>query len=469
MDANTVLEMARENDCKFVDVKFQDIAGMWQHFSIPARGLGEEFFREGRCLEGSALRSVSQLPSSCVRVVPDPATARIDPFPRAKTLSLIGNLHDPAGGGPLARDPRGIAARAEKYLRSGSIAQESLFSPETEFFVLDDVRFDQTRNSGYYYIDSDEGKLAGSRDDSMGSAYRQQYREAYYPAPPADSLVDIRQEMVEEMLNLGLPVTMEHHETNGAGQGGIDLCGAGPVAQGDNILWLKYVAKNVARRYCKSVTFMPKPLAEEAGSGMQTALTLLGGGKSIFDGGGYGGLSETALWCVGGILKHAPALAAFVNPSTNSYRRLTPGFDAPINLAYSKRNRSVAVWTPEYDAPERRSVRLRLPDSSANPYLAFAAILMAGLDGIENKVDPGKPLDGDINQLTQEELGKIPVTPATLEEALAALEDDYAFLTKGGVFSNETIEMWIELKMEGEIMGARSRPTPWEFALYFDC
>lgn len=469
MDPKAVIELARESDCKFIDVKFQDLAGMWQHFSIPAKSLGEAFFVEGRCLEGTALRGVSQLASSCVRVVPDPATARLDPFPRAKTLSLIGQLCDPATGAGLPRDPRSIAARAEAHLKGSGIADEALFAPETEFFVLDDVRFDQSRNSGYYYIDSDEGKLTSSREESMGQGYRQQYREAYYPAPPADALVDVRQEMVEEMLDLGLPVAMEHHETNGAGQGGIDLCGAGPVAQGDNMLWLKYVAKNVARRHLKSVTFMPKPLAEEAGSGMPTALTFTRGGASIFGGDGYAGLSQTALWCVGGILKHAPALAAFVNPSTNSYRRLSPGFDAPINVAYSHKNRAVAVWTPDFGAPEKKTVKLRLPDNSANPYLAFSAILMAALDGVENKIDPGKPLDKEIALLTQEELSAVPVTPPSLEEALAALEEDYEFLLKGGVFSKEVIETWIELKMEGEIMGARSRPTPWEFALYFDC
>lgn len=469
MDVQAVLELARESDCRFVDVKFQDLAGTWQHFSIPAKALSEGLFTEGRCLEGSAMRSVATLANSCVTVLPDPATAKLDPFPKARTISLIGNLHDPETGERLRRDPRAIAARAEEYLKRSGIADEAVFSPEMEFFVLDDVRFDQTRNSGYYFIDSDEGKLTAGRDEGMGQGYRQQYREAYFPAPPADGLVDIRQEMVEEMLNLGLPITMEHHETNGAGQGGIDLGGAGAVAQGDNVLWLKYVAKNVARRVGRSVTFMPKPLAEEAGSGMQTGILLSKGGKSIFGGDGYAGLSQSALWFIGGVLKHAPALCAFLNPTTNSYRRLASSPDAPVNLTYSRRNRSVAVSTPEGCKSGEKMVRLRLPDPSSNPYLSFAAILMAGIDGIEGKIDPGKPLDSDIGQLTQEELTSIPVTPASLEEALAALEDDHAFLTKGGVFTEETIQMWVELKMEGEIMGARTRPTPWEFALYFDC
>lgn len=468
MDPKAVMEFARENECRFVDVKFLDIVGSWQHISLPAKQLSEEFFINGRFLEGTAVRSCQQIGNCGLTVIPDPSTARLDPFTKAKTLSLIGNIHDPSTGGALSRDPRQVALRAESHLREAAGFDQALFAPEMEFYVFDEVRFDQNRNSGYYFVDSDEGRLNAARDEG-GAAARQTYRDPYYPAPPADSMVDMRHEIVEELLLLGLGVTGEHHEGAGSGQGGVDLAAAGAVAQGDNLMWLKYVIKNIARRNCKAVTFMPKPLFEEAGSGMQTSQALFKGQENMFAGEGSAGYSQTGLWYAGGLLKHAAALSAFLNPTTNSYRRLLPGGDAPVNLALSAMNRAFAVGLNSLPANGGKALKFRLPDPSSNPYLAFAAMLMAGLDGIKNKIDPGPLVEKELSGLSQEELSQIPVAASSLEEALAALEDDHGFLIEGGVFSKDLIGLWIELKMELEVAGARARPTPWEFALYFDC
>jgi glutamine synthetase len=331
------------------------------------------------------------------------------------------------------------------------------------------VRFDQTRNSAFYYVDSDEGRWNTGRDEAPNLGYKPRYKEGYFPAPPVDSLVDLRQEMVQELLKLGIHVELEHHEVATGGQGEIDIRYAPLVQQGDNLQWFKYVLKNVALRNGKTLTFMPKPLFEDNGSGMHAHQSLWKKGKNLFAGDGYGGLSDLALWYIGGLLKHAPALCALCNPSTNSYRRLVPGLDAPVNLAYSSRNRTAAVRVPMYSKnPASKRVEFRTPDPSCNGYLAFAAMLMAGLDGIQNKIDPGEPLDKDVFTLSAEELAKVPTTPESLEEALMALEADCEFLYKGNVFTPDALETWIAYKMEHEVDPMRLRPTPWEFALYYD-
>ena len=470
MDAKTALEFAKENECKFVDVKFMDFVGLWQHFALPIQELHESVFDDGLGFDGSSIRGWQPIHASDMLVVPDAATAKIDPFPRERTLSLIGNIFDPITKEPYSRDPRYIAQKSEAYLKSTGLGEIAYFGPEAEFFIFDDVRFDQTRNSAFYFIDSDEGRWNTGRDEGPNLGYKPRYKEGYFPVPPTDALVDIRHEMVTELVRLGIEIEVEHHEVATGGQGEIDIKYAPLVQQGDNLQWYKYVLKNVARRNGKTLTFMPKPLFEDNGTGMHTHQSIWKGGENLFAGDKYGGMSQMALWYIAGILKHAPALCAICNPSTNSYRRLVPGFEAPVNLAYSSRNRSAAVRIPMYSMnPKAKRVEYRTPDPSCNGYLAFAAQLMAGLDGIENRMDPGEPLDKDIYGLSPEELEGVPSTPASLEEAIDALEQDHEFLLKGDVFTEDAIEMWINYKRENEIDPMRMRPTPWEFALYFDC
>ena len=470
MDPKAVLEFARENECKFVDIKFLDFVGIWQHFTLPIQEFDEKVFEEGLGFDGSSIRGWQPINASDMLVIPDPATAKVDPFPRERTLSLIGNIFDPVTKEPYTRDPRYIAKKAEAYLKSSGIGDTAYFGPEAEFFIFDDVRYDQTRNSAFYIVDSEEGQWNTGRDENPNLGYKPRYKEGYFPVPPTDSLNDLRNEMVLELLRLGIQVEVQHHEVATGGQGEIDLKYAPLVQQADNLQWYKYVLKNVARRAGKTVTFMPKPLFEDNGTGMHTHQSIWKDGKNLFAGDLYGGLSQLALWYIGGLLKHAPALCALCNPTTNSYRRLVPGFEAPVNLAYSSRNRSAAVRIPMYSTnPAAKRIEFRTPDPSCNGYLAFAAMLMAGLDGIENKIDPGEPLDKDIYGLSPEELAEVPSTPGSLEEALKALEEDHEFLLKGDVFTEDVIEMWINYKRENEVDPMRMRPTPWEFALYFDC
>lgn len=469
MELSQVIEFAKNNKCEIVDLKFSDMLGLWQHFSIPASELDEEVFDLGVGFDGSSIRGWQAIHASDMLVVPDPATAVLDPFCAIPTLSLICNIVDPVTREEYTRDPRNIARKAAKYLKSSGIGDVACFGPEAEFFILDEVRYDQQQQCGYYFIDSVEGQWNSGREVPTNLGYKPRYKEGYFPVPPTDSLQDIRSEMVRTMEQLGYRIEAHHHEVATAGQSEIDMRYLPLEQMGDALMWYKYVVKNVARRHGKTVTFMPKPVFEDNGSGMHVHQSIWQKGEPLFAGDGYAGLSKLAMHYTAGILKHAPALAAFTNPTTNSYRRLVPGFEAPINLAYSSRNRSAAVRIPMYQAnPEAKRIEVRFPDPSCNGYLAFSAMLMAGLDGIEKKLEPGDPLDKDIYALTQDDLAEVPSTPASLEEALENLRDNHSFLLKGEVFTEDVIEAWIAYKMDNEVSAMRLRPHPYEFALYFD-
>ncbi|GIW40443.1 MAG: glutamine synthetase [Candidatus Binatia bacterium] len=469
MTPKEVVKFAKEQKCVCVDLKFLDFLGTWQHFTIPMSELDERLFEEGTGFDGSSIRGWQPINASDMLVVPDPETAVVDPFMQEKTLSLICNIVDPITKEEYTRDPRNIARKAEAYLKSTGIGDVAYFGPEPEFFILDDIRFDQNEHCGFYFLDSKEGRWNSGREENPNLGYKPRYKEGYFPVPPTDSLQDIRQEMVLIMEQVGIRVEKQHHEVATAGQAEIDMRFLPLVKMGDALKWYKYIVKNVARRHGKTATFMPKPIFQDNGSGMHTHQSIWKGEKPLFAGDGYGGLSELALHYIGGILKHAPAIAAFSNPSTNSYRRLVPGFEAPVNLAYSSRNRSAAVRIPMYSpSPKAKRIEVRFPDPLCNGYLTFAAMLMAGLDGIQNKIDPGEPLDKDIYSLTPEELEGVPSMPASLEEALQCLRRDHEFLLKGDVFTQDVIDTWIEYKMEHEVNAIRLRPHPYEFALYYD-
>ncbi|MCS7228751.1 MAG: type I glutamate--ammonia ligase [Candidatus Kryptonium sp.] len=464
-----VFEMIKKHGVKMVDLKFMDFPGQWQHFSVPVHELTEESFEEGFGFDGSSIRGWKSINESDMLVIPDPTTAFIDPFIEVPTISLICDVYDPITREKYERCPRYIAQKAEAYLKATGIADTVYFGPEAEFFIFDDVRFDQNAHEGYYFIDSIEGQWNSGRDEKPNLAYKPRYKEGYFPVPPTDSLNDIRNEMVLIMEQCGLEVEAQHHEVATGGQCEIDFRFAPLVKCADNLLIFKYIVKNVARRHGKTATFMPKPLFGDNGSGMHCHQSLWKNGQPLFYGNGYANLSEIALYYIGGILKHAPALCAFTNPTTNSYKRLVPGFEAPVNLAYSQRNRSAAIRIPVYSSsPKAKRIEVRFPDGSCNPYLAFSAMLMAGIDGIINKIDPGEPLDKDIYALPPEELKNIPSTPGSLEEALRALEKDHDFLLRGDVFTEDVIEAWIKYKWEKEVNQMRMRPHPYEFMLYFD-
>ena len=403
-------------------------------------------------------------------VMPDPTTAVIDPFSETTTMSLICNIVDPITRESYSRDPRNIAIKAEAYLKSTGIGDVAYFGPEPEFFIFDDIRFSQASNHGFYFIDSEEGVWNTGREEMPNLGYKPRHKEGYFPVPPTDSQEDIRTEMCLIMEQVGIQIERQHHEVATAGQAEIDMRFDSLVNMGDKLMWFKYVVKNVAKRWKKTVTFMPKPIFGDNGSGMHVHQSIWKGGKPLFSGSEYGGMSQMAMYYIGGILKHARALNAFCNPGTNSYRRLVPGFEAPINLAYSSRNRSASIRIPMYSpSPKSKRIEVRFPDPSCNGYLAFAAMLMAGLDGIQNKIDPGAPLDKDIYGLSPEELSKVPSACGSLEEALDALKADHEFLLKGDVFTKDVIETWIEYKKEKELDQVRLRPVPYEFFLYYDC
>jgi len=470
MGPKEVLELAKKNGVVMVDLKFMDLPGLWQHFSVPFHQLKESNFEEGFGFDGSSIRGWQPIHASDMLVVPDPETGKIDPFMKPTTLSLICNIVDPITKEPYSRDPRWVARKAEAYMKSTGIADTAYFGPEAEFFIFDGIRYHQDEHSGFYYIDSKEGFWNTGREENPNLGYKPRYKEGYFPAPPIDSLQNLRSEMVMELEALGLRVEAQHHEVATAGQAEIDLRFLPMVQMGDALMWFKYILKNVAFRNGKTVTFMPKPIFGDNGSGMHVHISLWKKDKPLFAGNGYGGLSEMALHFAAGVFRHAKAVCAFTNPTTNSYRRLVPGFEAPINLAYSSRNRSAGIRIPMYSPkPESKRLEIRFPDPSCNGYLAFSALLMAGLDGIEKKLPAGEPLDKDIYGLSPEELKDVPNTPASLEEALKALEQDHEFLLKGDVFTQDLIEMWIQYKMDKEVSQMRLRPTPWEFALYFDC
>ncbi len=469
MPISRTLKMIEDNRAKMVDFKFVDFPGVWQHFAVPVSELDAGAFDSGFGFDGSSMRGWQPIHASDMLILPDPKTAVLDPFMREATLSLICNIVDPITKEPYSRDPRHIAQKAEKYLVSTGLADMAFFGPEAEFFIFDHIAFDQTSNHAFYRIDSDEGCWNSGSEASQNLGYKPRYKEGYFPVSPTDSQHDLRTEMVLEMEKVGIKVECQHHEVATAGQAEIDMRFSPLVEMGDKLLWFKYVVKNVARRHNKTVTFMPKPLFEDNGSGMHIHVSLWKNKKPLFAGDRYGGMSEMALHFMGGIIKHAKALSAICNPTTNSYRRLVPGFEAPINIAYSSRNRSAALRIPMYSSnPNAKRIEFRTPDPSCNGYLAFAAILMAGLDGVQNRLDPGAPLDKNIYKLSPEELKGVQHAPASLEEALDALERDHEFLLKGDVFTQDAIDTWIEYKRENEVNVMRLRPVPMEFSLYYD-
>ena len=464
-----ILALMEKEKIEVVDLRFMDFPGLWQHFSIPPREVDEDMFEGGLGFDGSSIRGWQAINESDMLVKPVPQTAFIDPFFAAKTLVMICNICDPITGEDYSRDPRNIARKAVNYLKSTGIADIAYFGPEAEFFIFDDIRFDQNEHEGYYHIDSVEGRWNTGRVEDPNLGYKVRYKEGYFPVPPTDSLQDMRSEMMLTLEKIGIQVEAQHHEVATAGQAEIDMRFAPLVEMADNMLKYKYVIKNTARKHNKTVTFMPKPLFNDNGTGMHVHLSLWKGDQNLFAGDGYAGLSEIALYTIGGLLKHTPSLLAFTSPTTNSYKRLVPGFEAPVNLAYSSRNRSAAVRIPMYSpSVKAKRIEFRCPDPSCNPYLAFSAMLMAALDGIQNKIHPGEPLDKDIYDLPPEELAKVPHTPGSLRESLNALEADHDYLLKGDVFTSDVIETWISYKMHKEVEALDLRPHPWEFALYYD-
>jgi glutamine synthetase len=469
MTPKEVLDMTKENGAKMVDLRFMDFPGLWQHFSVPIRELEESSFEDGFGFDGSSIRGWQPIHASDMLVIPDAATAKMDPFYEAPTLVLICDIADPVTREPYTRDPRNIAKKADAYLKSSGLGDVAYIGPEAEFFIFDDIRFESTRFGAFYEIDSIEGAWNTGRDEGPNLGYKPRHKEGYFPVPPMDKFQDLRTEMVLTLEELGIETEAQHHEVATAGQSEIDMRFKPLLQMADQLMWFKYVLKNVAYRNNHTVTFMPKPLFEDNGTGMHTHISIWNGDQPLFAGDKYAGVSQEALYAIGGILEHARALCAFTNPTTNSYKRLVPGFEAPVNLAYSSRNRSAAVRLPMYStSPKAKRIEFRTPDPSCNGYLAFSAILMAVIDGIQNKIDPGDPLDKDIYNLPPEELAEIPSAPGSLDEALEALKADQEFLLKGDVFTQDAIDMWIEYKTENEINDVKLRPHPHEFYLYYD-
>jgi len=471
MTPSDVIGLAKENKVELVDMKFVDLLGTWQHFSVPISELDESTFEDGLGFDGSSIRGWKAINMSDMLIIPQPETARIDPFiTTVPTLSLVANIADPIDKSPYSRDPRNIAKHAEAYLKSTGIGETIFFGPEPEFFIFDDVRFDTSPSESFYSIDSEEGAWNSGADLAPNLGHRPRHKGGYFPVSPVDSVQPLRIEMMLQMQRVGLHVECEHHEVATAGQCEIDIKFAPLTACADNVMWLKHVVKNVAARHGKTATFMPKPVFADNGSGMHCHQSIWKDGKPLFAGDGYAGMSQMAMHYIAGILKHARALCAFTNPSTNSYKRLVPGYEAPVNLAYSSRNRSASVRIPMYSAsPKAKRIEVRFPDASANPYLAFAAMAMAGIDGIVNKLEPGDPLDKDIYGMSPEELADVPSAPGSLADAMTALEEDHEFLLKGDVFSRDLIETWIAYKRENEVDELRLRPHPHEFSMYYDC
>jgi glutamine synthetase len=468
MDSKTVLDYAAKHNAKILDLRFIDVPGVWQHVSFPIHELTAESFDEGFGMDASSIRGWASIHESDMLLMPDPSTRFMDPFRDTPTLVMIADAVDPPTRKPYDRDTRHVAHRAEAYLAKTGIADQAFFGAEAEFFIFDSVRFDQREQHGFYYIDAEEGRWnSGRAEHNLG--YRPRYKEGYFPVPPTDHYQDLRTDMVLQMEACGLTVECHHHEVATAGQAEIDFKFDTLVRSADNMMIYKYIVRNVAHQYGKTATFMPKPIFQDNGSGMHTHQSLWLKGKPLFAGDSYAGLSQTAMWYIGGLLRHAPAIAGLAAPTTNSYKRLVPGFEAPVNLAYSKRNRSAAVRIPVYSqSPKAKRLEFRPPDASCNPYLAYSAMLMAGLDGIENKIDPGQPLDKDIYDLSAEELKHVPSLPGSLEESLKALENDHKFLLKGGVFTEESVALWIDYKIQKEVNPMRMRPHPYEFHLYYD-
>ncbi|MBI5759051.1 MAG: type I glutamate--ammonia ligase [Planctomycetales bacterium] len=469
MTPREVLALCREREIQAVDLRFMDFPGTQKHFTIPVQALTEATFEEGLGFDGSSILGWKAINESDMLVVPQPDTALVDPFLK-HTLAMTCNIQDPITREDYAKDPRNVARKAQSYMRSTGIADEALLGAEAEFFVFDDVRFDSNEHESYYHLDSGEGAWNSGRQEAAGNrGYKIRYKEGYFPMPPTDSLQDLRTEIMLTLGECGVPVEGQHHEVATAGQCEVGLKFQPLLKMADNLLLTRYVVKNVAARHGKTATFMPKPIWNDNGSGLHINLSLWKNDAPLFAGSGYAGLGPVAMHAIGGILKHAPALLAFCCPTTNSYKRFVPGFEAPTRLAYSSRNRSAAIRIPVYSpSPDSKRLEFRCPDSSANGYLAFAAVLMAALDGIQNRIDPGPPLDKDIYDLAPEDLVGVPSTPNSLEAALDALRHDHDFLLRGDVFTEDVIDTWIWFKTEHEIDALRQRPHPFEFALYYD-
>jgi glutamine synthetase len=469
MSPAEVLKLVKERGLKVVDYKFVDLLGQWQHTTMPIHRLKEESFTEGFGFDGSSIRGWKAINESDMTFVPDASTACVDPFFKEPTLSLICDIVDAVTHQPYSRDPRYIARKAEAYIKQIGLGDSVYLGPEPEFFVFDQVRFGEGPNQSFYKIDSVEGRWnSGSEEEGGNLGYKPDFKRGYFPVSPIDTQYDLRTEMALTLQGIGIPIEVFHHEVATAGQGELSMLFDKLTVMADRTMWYKHVVKNVARRNGKTATFMPKPIFGDNGSGMHCHQSIWKGEKNMFAGDKYAGLSETALYYIGGLIKHAPALLAITNPGLNSYRRLVPGFEAPVNLAYSSRNRSAAIRVPVATAAKAKRIEFRCPDPTTNPYLAFAAMLMAGIDGVENKIKPGNPLDKDIYALSPEEMKDVPKAPGSLEQAIEALKKDHAFLLKGDVFTKDVIDTWIDWKEENEIKPSRLRPTQLEFALYFD-
>ena len=471
-----VLKMIRDQNIQMIDLKFIDTPGTWQHLTVYHNQIDESSFTSGVPFDGSSIRGWKGIEESDMTMVLDASTAWIDPFMKEPTLSIICSIKEPRTGEWYNRCPRVIAQKAIDYLATTGIGDTAFFGPEAEFFIFDDVRYDQTANEGYYHVDSVEGRWNTGRKGKNGEAdgpnlgYKTRFKEGYFPVPPTDTFHDMRTEMLLTMAKCGVPIEKQHHEVATGGQCELGFRFGKLIEAADWLMTYKYVIKNVARKYGKTVTFMPKPIFGDNGSGMHCHQSIWKDGKPLFAGDKYAGMSDMGLYYIGGILKHAPALLAITNPTTNSYKRLVPGYEAPVNLAYSQGNRSASVRIPlSGDNPKAKRLEFRCPDATSNPYLAFAAMLCAGIDGIKNKIHPGEPLDRNIYELSPEELAKIPSTPGSLELALGSLENDHAFLTETGVFSEDFIQNWIDYKLANEVKQLQLRPHPYEFFLYYDC
>lgn len=469
MTPKEFFEFARKNTADMVDLKFTDFLGTWQHCTFPIETWDEDTFKTGVGFDGSSIRGWQGIHMSDMLAIPDASTAKLDPFFAKPTVSVIANIVDPITLEDYTRDPRHIARKGIKYLKSTGIADTCYIGPEPEFFVFDEIRFEQNQRMGFYQIDSVEGAWNTNRIEEPNLGYKPSYKGGYFPVSPTDTYHDLRGEMVDEMRKVGIVVEAHHHEVGTAGQGEIDMKFDELLKMADQFMWFKYIIKNVAKNSGKTVTFMPKPIFEDNGSGMHTHVSFWKGNKPLFAGNGYAGLSEMALFAIGGVLKHAKAILAFCAPTQNSYRRLVPGFEAPVNLVMSRRNRSAAIRIPMYHKnPKTKRFEFRCPDPSANGYMAFTAIMMAAINGIKNKIDPGKPLDQDIYEMSATDLKKVPHVPGSLSEALDSLEKDHKFLTQGDVFTDDVIQTWIEYKKENEVKELALRPHPYEFQLYYD-
>jgi glutamine synthetase len=465
-----IFKFIKDKKIQFLDMKFMDFPGQWQHFTVPITEFNESSFENGYGFDGSSIRGWKTIHESDMLIIPDPSTLFLDPFIKAPTISLICDVYEPATREKYSRCPRNIAQKAEAYLKRTGVADTAFYGPEAEFFIFDEVRFDSQPNGSFYVVDSVEGRWNSGREENPNLGYKPRYKEGYFPVPPTDALNDLRNEMVINLMNCGIPVEAQHHEVASGGQCEIDLRFQPLLKAADQLLMFKYIVKNTAKMHNKTVTYMPKPIFGDNGSGMHVHTSLWKKGKPLFYGNGYAGLSELGLYFIGGLLRHAASLLAFTNPTTNSYKRLVPGYEAPVNLAYSQRNRSASIRIPMYStSPKAKRVEFRCPDASGNPYLGFSAMLMAGLDGIINRIDPGEPLDKDIYDMSPEELKDVPSTPGSLNQALESLANDHEYLLKGDVFTEDVIETWIRYKMEKEVKPMALQPHPFEFGLYYDC